>query len=165
MVLKNSSQILQSLFTTVQHHTIFIPMAVVYPHSAVTVIQLAVKSCAVHQFNSFGNIHTLPLLWYSQGIYPNLPKFSLRRQQGLLQRAVKGKFCELHQGIAGEAVQVSSTCLTGRERLRGDLANRDLSIFIWDLGQCRPCLTYQMSLQRRHKKMSVFGGDVLCLRK
>lgn len=106
MVLKNSSQILQSLFTTVQHHTIFIPMAVVYPHSAVTVIQLAVKSCAVHQFNSFGNIHTLPLLWYSQGIYPNLPKFSLRRQQGLLQRAVKGKFCELHQGIAGEAVQV-----------------------------------------------------------
>lgn len=53
---------------------------------------------------------------------------------------------------------MSSTCLTGRERLRGDLANRDLSIFIWDLGQYRPCLLIKCHYKEDIRKCQFLGG-------
>lgn len=76
------------LLTPEEAHAIFMPPAVVSPHTTATVIQPAVNSFAAHQLNSFGSVHTQPSV-----VKTFLPKkgqeFQARRQHFMLQKVFK----------------------------------------------------------------------------
>lgn len=76
------------LLTPEEAHAIFMPPAVVSPHTTATVIQPAVNSFAAHQLNSFGSVHTQSSV-VKTFLSKKGPEFLARRQHFMLQRVFK----------------------------------------------------------------------------
>lgn len=71
-------------------HAVFIPMAVVYPHTAITVMQLSVKSFAAHQFHNFGKYsHPALTLALARHLSKTTKKISQRGRHFMLERICK----------------------------------------------------------------------------